>query len=1190
MSPSIEKKILAGFAFALVAFIAVAVATYRNAQHLVETRDMVPQTQERQKALTILLSTITDAETGQRGYVITGDEVFLEPFANAAEHLEKRLQELYNQIKHDAPQAETFQKLEAAARSRMKVSSEIVELRRASGMDVARDRVATRIGKHEMDQVRELIAQMAAVEDRRLAEQLNDASASNQQMLVTVIGGGVFSFGILALMWRLTLLDMRARRRAEADLRSSEEFKTRMLESSADSIKVLGLDGRILFVNRQGRERLDLEKTSKLLNAEWSSTWPPESRRKATEALAQARAGERGAFQAFRPTLADRPKWWDVQVTPILGSDGRPEQLLVVSRDITEARVAEQKFRALFEHSADAHVIFDQEGVIDCNLAAVEMLGFPNPESVLSKPFWALSPEFQPDGSSSEERAQELLGIAQQRGELRCEWQLQRTDGQQFPVEISLTRVLVDERPLILAIWHDLTDRKLSEAALRESEARFKAFMDHSPTIAFIKDEESCYVYVNRPFEEQFGVNFENTLKGNTDDVWLPPETVQLIAATDRHVLETGKPTRLVEVVPMANGDIAEWLVLKFPMLTSDGRQLVGGVGIDISKQKRAERVLREREAQFRDLFDDAPVAYHELDTENRLTRVNATELAMLGYRAEEMVGRPVSDFITDEPADAEAPITAGGVLQLGAAQRTFRKKDGTTVPVLMRNKLIHDVNGQVRGMRSTLQDISTLKRTEEELRAAEEKYRSIFENAIEGIFQSTPAGKYRNVNPALPRIYGYSSVEEMMREVQDIATQVYVEPSRREEFVRILEEHGEISDFESEVYRRDGSKLWISERARAVRDDAGAVIYYEGTVEDVTAKREAESAMTQARDTALESARLKSEFLANMSHEIRTPMNGVIGMTGLLLDTELSPKQRDFTQTIASSADALLTIINDILDFSKIEAGMLTFEELDFQLGGVVEGAVELLAERALAKDLELASLVYSDVPVALRGDPGRLRQVLTNLIGNAIKFTDKGEVTVKAKKVEETESDVLIRFSIIDSGIGIDPEQQKRLFQAFVQADGSTTRRYGGTGLGLAICKQLVRQMGGEIGVLSTPGKGSTFWFTARFVRQHLPNGAVMPSKTQLEGVRVLIVDDNGTNRKILHHLFKAWGMKDSQAASGPEALEILRKTVGGGSAFDLAVLDMQMPEMDGWMLARAIKADPRFSAVRLVMMTSL
>jgi CheY-like chemotaxis protein len=326
------------------------------------------------------------------------------------------------------------------------------------------------------------------------------------------------------------------------------------------------------------------------------------------------------------------------------------------------------------------------------------------------------------------------------------------------------------------------------------------------------------------------------------------------------------------------------------------------------------------------------------------------------------------------------------------------------------------------------------------------------------------------------------------------------------------------------------------------------------------------------------------------MSHEIRTPINGVIGITGLLLDTDLSPEQRRYAETVRGSGNSLLGLINDILDFSKIEAGKLELEILDFDLQNLLDDFASALAFQAHQKGLDLHCGMSPDIPVLLRGDPGRLRQILTNLAGNAVKFTHSGEVSIHVTLESETPEDVLLRFSVTDTGIGIALEKQKVLFQKFSQVDASTTRKYGGTGLGLAISKQLAEKMGGEIGVRSEAEKGSEFWFTVRLVKQSSPAVETVPTSSDLGGVRALIVDDSNTHLDILKTRMGSWDMRVSAASDGPSALESLYKACGENDPIRVAVIDMRLPGMDGWELGRAIRSDERLAETRMVLLTSL
>ena len=463
----------------------------------------------------------------------------------------------------------------------------------------------------------------------------------------------------------------------------------------------------------------------------------------------------------------------------------------------------------------------------------------------------------------------------------------------------------------------------------------------------------------------------------------------------------------------------------------------------------------------------------------------------------------------------------------------------------------------------------------------------AIIDSSDDAILSKTLDGIITSWNRGAEALYGYSRDEivglpittllppERVGEVQDILARI-----RRGERV----EH-----FETTRIRKDGTPVQVALTISPMHDVTGRITGASTIARDITDRKRLEAEAERGRQAAHEASRLKSEFLAMMSHEIRTPMNAIIGMTGLLLDTDLTAEQRDYAETVRNSGEGLMAIINDILDFSKIEAGKLDVEILEFAPRTVVEEVADLLAERAHAKGLELVTLVQPDVPSLVRSDPGRVRQILTNLLANAVKFTRRGEIVVRVSLAHETPADVVIRFEVSDTGIGMTPEEQQRIFQPFAQADASTTRAYGGTGLGLAISKQLAELLGGKITVKSEPRFGSTFAFTIRALRAPSESRDVSALGEGLAGLRVLIVDDNAANRTILEHQVGSWRMRAETADNGTTAVAKLRSAAASGQPYDVVLLDMDMPGMDGFDVARAVKGDPAVAGTPLILLTS-
>ena len=607
--------------------------------------------------------------------------------------------------------------------------------------------------------------------------------------------------------------------------------------------------------------------------------------------------------------------------------------------------------------------------------------------------------------------------------------------------------------------------------------------------------------------------------------------------------------------------------------------------------ERRARRVAEiERDrllGQLRLQIERLPLAYILFDADYRVLDWNPAAEKVFGYTKEEMVGQVALNVIVplpvrDQLQDILRRIRAGDMDARSVNENVT--KDGRIITCEWFNTPLMDPDGRFVGVISLAQDITERMRAEEALRESEERFRGTFENAAVGIAHKDADGRFLRVNETYCGIVGYTREELLARTFQDIT---YPEDlvAELEQFTRLM--RGELSRYslEKRYIRKDGSIVWIDMSSSLQRDAAGGPAYAIAILQDISDRKRLESELRQAKEAAEAANRAKDEFLANVSHEIRTPFGAILGMTELVLDTPLTDDQRQCLETAKSAADSLLGLVDDLLDFEKIEAGKLELAPAEFSLRATLGDTVRTLAVRARAKGLELACDVQPDVPDALVGDAGRLRQVLLNLIGNAIKFTEQGEVAVRVEVADgpAPEGEAVLRFAVTDTGIGIPPDERERIFRAFEQADSSTTRRYGGTGLGLTIAARLVGLMGGEIGVESEPGRGSTFSFTARFGRQSHPSEPVdaRPSDAISEaapatGVRTA-AHPGGRGQRV--QLAAPGAAADPAghavrvATDGREALDLAVE-----EAFDLLLLDVHMPELDGFQVVRAIRERER------------
>jgi PAS domain S-box-containing protein len=1000
--------------------------------------------------------------------------------------------------------------------------------------------------------------------------------------------------------------DITERKRAE----EARAFLASIVESSEDAIIGHTLDGMIASWNR-GAEVLYGYRAEEVIGKPVSMLVSPERLEDWQQFAARVNQGEsishvEGAVIKKDGSRVDV----SLSMSPIRDAGGQVTASAAIIRDITERkradealRESEERYRAFVANTSEG--IWRYEGdqpvstalpedeqieqflehayLAECNDANARMYGVSHAKELIGTRLKSLM--------ASDPRNLDLM-----RAFIRSGYRLEDVesfekgrDGSLHHFVNSLVGVVEDGH--LIRVWgvqRDITERKRAEEALRESEERYRSLVEAAPDVIYtVSAEDGLLTSLNPAFE---------TLTGWSRAEWLGKPLVGIVHPDDLPVaVETFQKASRGETQPLYELRVlsksGEYLVGEFTSTphVKDGR-VVGELGIarDITERKRAEKTLQERTTYLSALIENSPLAIVAHDSQGRIQMCNPAFERLFQYRQEEILGAQLDDLVIPAELLSEAREYTRRVMAGEALQATPRRcrKDGTLMDVELHCVPL-SLGGTLVGAYVLYQDITERKRAEKALQERTTYLSALIENSPLAIVGHDSQGRVQMCNPAFERLFQYRQEEILGAQLDELIAPAELLSEGSEYTRRVVA--GEAFQVATRRCRKDGTLMDVELHCVPL-SVGGKLVGAYGLYQDITERKRAAQALQQAKEAAEAASRAKSEFLANMSHEIRTPLNGIIGMTELALDTDLAPEQREYLMMVQESADSLLMVINDILDFSKIEVGKLALDFIDFKLRDCLGSTMKALAVRAHQKGLELAFRVPPEVPDELVGDPTRLRQVVLNLAGNAIKFTEQGEVVLRVRLRSQTEEDMRLHFAVSDTGIGIPVDKQQMIFEAFSQVDGSTTRKYGGTGLGLAISSQLVEAMGGRIWVESEPGKGSTFHFTARFgLSKIAPPRAVPRVAVNLRGMPVMAVDDNATNLRILEEILVHWQMKPALANGGWTALAAMGRALDAGKPFPLVLIDAQMPDMDGFALAERIRQNPRLAGATIMMLTS-
>ncbi len=1001
-----------------------------------------------------------------------------------------------------------------------------------------------------------------------------DGSLYTEEMQITPVEAGGEIAGFIAFK-----RDVTERRAAE----EAQHFLAAIVECSEDAIIGQDLEGNILTWN-PAAETLFHYTAREAIGKHVSMLVAAERRDEVAQLRQQVLEG-RSVPQHACLCLRQDGSRFDGSVTMfgIRNSAGAVTATSCIVRDVTREREAEQAralLASIVEYSEDAINAVDRNGtILTWNRAAEKLLGYSAQEMIGQN-----AAVLGPNGTEEVRRCLEIVGQGQRVAPF--DTVSQAKNGQLIDVSVAVSPIRNPAGEVVgaSAIVRDIGPRLIVQRRLQESEALFREIFAHAPFGMCVGGLDGSFLQVNAPLCQMLGYSEAELLGRNASDISHPDDIESTLARLDELRRD---PSQCLEAekryIHRDGGEV--WARIRLsPVKDASGAALYVVVHMeDISGRKRTEEALRESEQRFRNIADCSPTMLWFTDAEGGIQFANRMMLEFAGTSLDQSQGSGWRMFLHPDDAPPYLEVFERAVRERAAfrAEVRVRRADGEWRWFGSYATPRFSPGGEFLGHVGLSSDITERLKAEQALRSSEEKFRQLAENIREVFWMIPSSGEEMlYVSPAYEQVWE-QSCESLYQNPQAWFEAIHPEDREAAHRAMVRQMQGDPVEYIFRIQTPSGREKWIRDRAFPIRDHSGQIIRVAGLAEEITEHKRHEAELIQAREDADAANRAKSRFLANMSHEIRTPMNGVIGMIQLLLDTQLSAEQRQYVSVAHDSARVLLALIDDILDLSKIEAGKIVLEHLSFSLREVVDAVVQVLRMQAKAKGLKFSACVAAAIPPLVTGDAHRLRQVLTNLAANAIKFTECGEVTLVATLDSLGAGRASVHFAISDTGIGIRPEQVARLFSAFTQADASTTRKYGGTGLGLAISKQLVEMMGGTIGAESVEGDGSRFWFTAVFevpAETRVPavstgqSGSFSSAEPRLEQRRcscILVAEDNAINRDVALAQLEKLGLRAEAVVNGAEAVAAVRR---GG--YDLVLMDCEMPGMDGYEATRTIR----------------